>query len=146
MSVKLNYSELDTNLVEMVMALNAFEGIKTIGSCGGHDNPGPGQWPKNTWYVKFEISRDDYGWFALEFLAWAINEALVNEHSILFPEAPPPYLNEPGKVLSFVIEGRDSNPDEIAMILNKWRKEFYISPELVVAHKEKLNDHAPVVN
>jgi len=48
------YAELDKNIVKLVRALNAFEGIETIGSCGGHaKQTSPSQWPEGSWYVKF---------------------------------------------------------------------------------------------
>jgi hypothetical protein len=55
----------------------------------------------------FTAQRTDQGWFALEFLAWAINnDYRRGGHQVLLsPIAPPPYLNQPGQSLQFVIEG-----------------------------------------
>ena len=69
------YGELDSNVLNLVRALNAFAGIKTIGSCGGHREPGQAQAREGSWWVTFEIEHSEDGGFALEFLAWLINAA-----------------------------------------------------------------------
>ncbi|MBI4320922.1 MAG: hypothetical protein HY675_20710, partial [Chloroflexi bacterium] len=33
---RLHAAEMDANMVALVRALNAFAGIRTLGSCGGH--------------------------------------------------------------------------------------------------------------
>jgi hypothetical protein len=53
--------------------LNAFHGIDTVGRYGGHSEPAPGQYPARSWYVRFDVSPRRDGRFALEFLAWLIN-------------------------------------------------------------------------
>lgn len=42
--------------------------------------------------------------------------------------AKPPWLNEPGAMLYFSIDGRRTDgmePDELAATLNKWRDQFF---------------------
>jgi hypothetical protein len=126
------YEELDSNVVDLVRALNAFAGIKTIGSCGGHREPGPGQAREGSWWVTFEIEHSEDGWFALEFLAWLINNDYWRAgHKVhLYPTSPPPYLNEPGRVLKFSLEGYGSeDPEELAEWIDRVREESYIGPE-----------------
>lgn len=124
---KLNYKELDSNIVNLVRALNAFPGVVTIGSCGGHPDPGPGQWPEGRWYVKMEFEKNEAGWIALEFLAWAINVDYASEyHAFFYPTSAPPYLNRPGKMLAFALEGRDVEPDDLAEFLDTVREECFI--------------------
>lgn len=95
--------ELDPNIIRLVQALNAYHGVKTNGSCGGHPNPVMGQWSEGRYYVKMRITQNRLGWLVLEFLAWAINNDFNG--AVLKLSAPPPYLNKPGQVLHFVVEG-----------------------------------------
>lgn len=117
--------QLDANIVKLVDALNRYPGLKTIGSCGGHEAiTNSSQWSAGTWYVKFELSEDLTGRFVLEFLAWAINgDYRSNGNSVLFmPVSPPPFLNTSGKCLNYTVEGYDKeNPDELAAFLDSVR-------------------------
>ena len=63
----IDYSKIDPSIRELVRALNAFPGVTTIGSCGGHPDPGPGQWPEGSWYIKMKFDQNEDGWMALEF-------------------------------------------------------------------------------
>lgn len=121
---------IDANIRRLVNALNAFDGITTIGSCGGHPKPlKGGQWPEGTWYVKMKFRHDARGWRALEFLAWLINNdyARAGHQVVLIPTAAPPYLNGPGRVLSFVIEGRGGeDPNALARWMNKARTGVFV--------------------
>lgn len=137
-------TELDANMVSLVSALNAFDGITTIGSCGGHPNPGPGQWDEGSFYLKFDLTWDDDGRFAIEFLAWLINNHLqlpsdedFPGYVVLMPTAPPPYLNGPGACLSFVIEGsRGADPQELARMIRQAKRNVFISPKMRLALDE----------
>jgi hypothetical protein len=123
---------IDPSIQHLVDALNAFAGIHTIGSCGGHPEPlRGGQWPAGSWYVKFRVDKDAYGWRALEFLAWLINNAYqrAEHHVTLYPTAPPPYLNAPGRVLAFALEGYDGeDPNQLAEWMDQLRTRAYIPP------------------
>ena len=89
---KLDYNKIDLNIRDLVQALNSFDGIETFGSCGGHADPEPGAWSEESWYIKFNVRRDDHGWRALEFLAWLFSDMKkAGGNVILFPYAPPPY-------------------------------------------------------
>jgi hypothetical protein len=129
---RIKYSELDKNMADLVRVLNSFKGVRTIGSCGGHRKPlKPGQWGAGSWYVKFGISRSDYGWFAMEFLAWVVNSDSRRAGANLefFPTSPPPYLNEPGEMLCFVIEGRKpEKPEKFAEYLKFLKEAAYVTP------------------
>lgn len=128
--------QIDPHILPLVEAPNAFQGIHTIGSCGGHKDPGPAQWPAGTWYVNFLVDRTDAGWFALEFIAWLINNDYrrADHHVMVYPTAPPPYLNTPGQCLRWAIEGYEGeNPFELADWIKATMKESYISPEELVA-------------
>src|SRR5204862_957086 len=66
-------TELDPNMRRIVAALNRFDGIQTIDSCGGHEYPTPGQWPAGRWCISLKVAHTEEGWRGLEFLARAIN-------------------------------------------------------------------------
>jgi hypothetical protein len=123
---------IDASIRQLVDALNAFRGIRTIGSCGGHPEPVTGgQWPAGAWYVKFRVDQDEAGWRALEFLAWLINNAYqrAEHHVTLYPTAPPPYLNTPGQVLAFALEGFDGeDPNQLAECMDRLRAKAYVPP------------------
>jgi hypothetical protein len=125
------HETFDLNIRRLVGAINAFDGLTVIGGCAGHPDPQTDQWPEGAWYVMFTVQRSDEGWFALEFLAWAINNDYRHGgHQVLLsPIASPPYLNEPGQSLQFVIEGSvDANAAVLAAWLNQLRAECYIAP------------------
>jgi len=133
------YDLLDPNIVALVRTLNMFEGLRTVGSCGGHENPGAGQWPPGEWVITFKADHTEEGWFALEFLTWAIQDYHPSRpggrHLVrLSLNAFPPYLNTPGEVLCFYLhglkdaEGFTSDPDELATWIAQVKEEAYISP------------------
>lgn len=117
--------QLDANIVKLVDALNRYPGLKTIGSCGGHEvTTNPSQWSDGTWYVKLQVSEDLTGRLTLEFLAWAINNDYSRDGQNVFfmPIAPPPWLNTPGKCMSYVIEAYNGeDPDKLAAFLDSVR-------------------------
>lgn len=125
------HESFDLNIRRLVAVISAFDGLTVIGGCGGHPNTQPDQWPEGSWYVMFTVQRTDQGWFALEFLAWAINnDYRRGGHQVLLsPIAPPPYLNEIGQSLQFVIEGSaGANATVLATWLNQLRAECYVAP------------------
>lgn len=118
---------MDTNMIYLAETLNSYPAVTTVGSCGGHADPGPGQWAFGTWYMKFEIAPTDTGWRVLEFLAWAINNdwRRAGGDATLLPTAPPSMLNEPGKCLAFVIESYAGDvPDHVAAFLRQVQAEL----------------------
>lgn len=120
------YDDLDATIVTLVRALNRYPGVMTVGSCGGHEViTTPSQWEAGSWYVKFRLPSDKFGWYLLEHLAWVVNEdyRLADPRVILLPTAAPPYLNTVGQCLYFVVEGRDGvDPDDLAGFLDETRK------------------------
>lgn len=130
------YKELDENVVNLVTALNEFEGIYTVGSCGGHTNNKPYQKPEGEWMVVFQLEFNETevsteGWFSLEFLVWFCNNNLarsgydVNIRTF----SPPPYLNNPGNSISFILEGKGVSPDFVVEELKSLKEECFISFE-----------------
>ena len=59
----------------------------------------------NIGWVKFTIERSDLGWNTLEFLAWICTDLTNGGERVEFvPISAPPYLNNPGDCLCFVLE------------------------------------------
>jgi hypothetical protein len=98
---------LDPIMVSLVEALNSFKAITTVGSCGGHADPGPAQKPLGEWSVAFKLAADEHGWRTLEFLAWLVNNDARRGGSKvrLEPFSAPPYMNTPGECLVFHLTG-----------------------------------------
>ncbi len=121
---KLDYQDIDPNIRALVRALNSFPGVETIGSCGGHDNPGPGQEFAGCWRVSLVFKTPQ----VLEFFAWMINDDYPSP-VFLYPFAPPPQLNGFGN-LRYVIRGfKGSDPDDLATFVVRMRDEEWPSAE-----------------
>lgn len=117
----IRYSEIDRNVRSLVRILNLYPYVETIGSCGGHEEiTNASQAPAGDFWVKFEIKNLPNARFAIEFLAWAINSDYRRAgHDVVFmPTSAPPYLNTPGECLYWVIEGYQSDPEELAAFLS----------------------------
>lgn len=115
--------KLDANIVGLVNALNAFRTIITLGSCGGHKQPEPGQLPEGSWYVTFKVELSREGWLTLEFLSWLINKEVRNAGGevLLYPCAPPPYRARPGEGLHFRLEAQGVAPADVAALISERR-------------------------
>ena len=130
---KVPYDELDPPIVALVRAIHELPGITTWGSCGG----GEGHMAEaDQWWVtltpeKKKSRPTKTGWFSLEFLCWAIRDVgWEGRHVRIVPSAKPPFLNNPGHMLFFQLEGhRGENggiePDEVAGRLNEMRLEYF---------------------
>lgn len=118
---------------EVRAAIDKFEGV----TWSNHGDPEPSDDADDyaIGWVKFGIAKSEMGWRTLEFLAWAFMEDLkrADVPLQLFPIAPPPYLNDPGDCLSFVVEMLD-DPDDvtegrgiafIAKFLNDVRDQYW---------------------
>ena len=122
---------IDASIQYLADAPNAFRGMRTIGSCGGHPQPlTGGRWPAGAWYVEFRVGTDEAGWRALELLAWLMNNASQQgEHHVRLLPAAPPHLNTPGQVLAFALEGFDGDdPNHLAEWLGQLRAKAYVPP------------------
>ncbi len=76
-------------------------------------------------WIKFGIEKTELGWRTLEFFSWITTSMIQAGESIdFFPTAPPPYLNEPGECLSFVLE---IHPKEIDQQSNFTKIATYIA-------------------
>lgn len=128
------YDELDPPVVELCRVLNRFDGIYTMGSCGGHDPQGDHELPGDEWRVTFQIELEDErptaeGWIHAEFIAWAIYDMWQMNRVRLRSFALPPWLNFPGRMLRFQIEGNRATeegiePDDVAGFIDEAARQF----------------------
>lgn len=130
-STEFDLDEFDPAIITLCEAINEFPGITTSESCQGYiDNHRPGE----AWTVYFgpngPIASEAY--CAIEFLAWLLGPreagAAGFDVSLTLSSAPP-YLNEPGRTMSFCIEGRNRHPDELAALIRKMRHDCFVTAE-----------------
>lgn len=147
---QINYEELDPPIRELVRVLNEFSGISTLGSCGGHEDGTPGEVhaAADEWWVTMSLEPADseaaihapseQAWLDFEFLVYWISRlrAEKNVGVDLAPYAPPPHLNEPGRMLRFELRGWrrdddgalaiDAEPDRVAAWIRDGLAELYV--------------------
>ena len=126
--------DIDKEILPLVKVLNSFPGVTTIGSCAGHKGlkkQEGGRWPEGSFYVKMLIDWTKEGYFSLEWLSWYIFCVIKRGGSEIFfnPFAPPPYLNTPGEMLSFVIEGYNIDLVDLAERIKNNKDEYFYTPE-----------------
>jgi len=98
---------------EIRRAIEAFAAVETV-SCGYPLKIRDGEETIDAGWVKFQLTQDRLGFRTLEFLSWAVTDMLdAGERLRFFPVSPPPYLNEPGRSLSFVLECYAENGDHV---------------------------------
>lgn len=118
-----------TPIEELAEAVRQFEAVKWASS--GEPKPlSHGEYMVP--WVKFALTKSEMGWRTLEFLAWAVSDiARAGEALLLIPTSPPPYLNTPGAVLTFVIEYRVDSLVEAerirktAAFLRDWHAKYW---------------------
>jgi hypothetical protein len=144
-STKAPYSKIDKNMVNLIWALNTFEGIRTIGSRGGHAYPQPYQRPERSWLVTLRVEHSERGWCALEFLTWYFNDNLARsgERVWLSPHSAPPYRNIPGKTLYFTLKGKWVSPEWLAKGLSAAKKKLYVCPAHIEYGVEIYDEEIP---
>ncbi|MFQ5856729.1 MAG: hypothetical protein ACE5LU_13925 [Anaerolineae bacterium] len=114
---------IDARIQELVATLNQLPGITTFGSCGGHPNPGPRQWPEGTCYVKFTASEAGGGLVSVQFLSWVLRD--LRRQGVpwrLVGLRPPADVEAPPDELFFALEGYwGTDPDQLAEVLELQR-------------------------
>jgi hypothetical protein len=126
-NLHLDLDDLDPPIRNLVAVLNRFRGIRTSGSCGGHEIPQPWQDGPGEWHVGFHVAHSEHGWRALEFLAWIAQDAQSGGHQlVILATAPPPYLNRPGRSLAFVLRGFDEDAHAWARTIVDYRRRWYV--------------------
>lgn len=106
-----NEIQIDENIAPLVAILNSLPGISTNSSCGGHENPTPGQAVAGEWYVDFCLLPDKRGWQSLELIAFAVGELLNDDGTIELT------VWHNGGV-RFDLRGCGSDPNELAQVIS----------------------------
>ncbi len=126
------YDELDTNIVELVRAINSFPGIYTVGSCGGHPNNKDFQNREGTFDIVFQLEVEgrrptEDAWLSLEFLVYIFNNVFYRTGSKVFvgPYSAPPHYNKPGSTITFRLGGEE-DPNEIAELLKDQKAQWFL--------------------
>jgi hypothetical protein len=117
---------------ELRAAITKFEGV-AWSNCDEPESSDDDDLPIGC--VQFALDKSETGWRTLEFLSWALMEDLRRSgyDLMLTPMSAPPYLNEPGNCLSFLLqvaddpdlkkEGRDIR--DIAKFIDRVRDEYW---------------------
>jgi hypothetical protein len=123
-------ADLDPEILALVLALDAFEGIRAVAGCAGPPEPRIelGECSEGSWYVRFEVAETAEAWGALEFLLWLVNGdyTRVGHRVALVPSAStaPDVPN-----LTFTLEGRDGeDPSGLAEWIDRCREGYYTPP------------------
>ena len=103
--------QIDENIATLVATLNSLPGISTNSSCGGHENPGPGQAPAGEWYVDFDLLPHQLAWQSLELIAFAIGELLCCGSTIELK-----VWHDGG--VRFDLRGYDCDPNELTEMIH----------------------------
>lgn len=126
------YDTFDPAIVLLCKAINSFPGILTTASCQGYID---GHRKGLSWRVCFsplpETVITPQGYCSIEFLTWVINSEAKNMgfDVTLRMESFPPDPSEIGRSLSFVVEGHNRHPDDLAELINRLRDERFLLPE-----------------
>ncbi len=125
--------DIDKEILPLVKVLNSFPGVETIGSCAGHkglEEQEGGRCPQDSFYIKMLIDWTEEGYFSLEWLSWFINNNLKRGdcNILLYPFSPPPYLNTPGEMLWFLLEGNNLDLVDLAEEIEDARDELFYTP------------------
>jgi hypothetical protein len=111
----IDYSFIDPNMRRLVRAMNALPGIRTMGSCGGHDNPGPTQQPAGHWFISFRVAVSRGGMRSLESVAALSNYTGGKQGARV--EAAASGMQATGRSLWFALIGEQVDPDRAAELL-----------------------------
>lgn len=113
-----------TAIEQLQGEIQAFEGV-TWATAGEPTGEGDATTPG---WVKFGVAKNELGWRTLEFLAWAFEDLVHAGRQLqFFPTSAPPYLNEPGECLAFVVEcymdgsAEGGTIEEVALFLARQR-------------------------
>ena len=116
----LNYDDLDPNIRNLVRSINAYQGVVTIGSCGGHDNPQGVQRPAGEWFVTFKIAHTRGGWRSLELISGAVTLDPWRTSLKVCTARPG---SATGRAMFFSFEGWNrADPERAAAWLNRIRE------------------------
>jgi len=115
--------EFPTDLAGLAQSIESLPALRaSMGSVDGVN-----------WRLIVDAEPGEEGWRSLEFLAWAVTDLKRGGFPVALEAAsPPPYLNTPGQMLYFVLQGAGdrasggeaAEPLRIAELLNEWREDY----------------------
>jgi len=113
--------DFDPTVRRLVDQLNAFPGVVTFSSCGGHREPlTPSQRPLGEFEVNFNVYPLLGGWRSLELIASALVES-EDRNSLKLTL----WSVGGGTSVNFELEGRrHADPDALATVLSQMRELF----------------------
>jgi hypothetical protein len=143
---RIPYKEMDPPIVTVCRAFNAYPGLHTVSSCGGHEKGGV--LPADQWEVALQVELDEghrptlRGWVSIEFIAWVLRDFARSgdgRELELTAESAPPFLNRPANTLTFWVWGRRPStlPDDVAQHLDYCRRELYVPASRIGAWYEE---------
>jgi len=145
----LPWDDIDRGIANLVRTINAtMPGIETVSSCQGHPDRRPE--PEPYWHVALILQAVDAeigieqggphpdGWLSIEWLTWLVNNDLsrTGYDVHMRVHAPPPYLNDPGRSLTFWIEAPVASPDRDTLTPDRFA-------ELLLETWEEVGFHSP---
>jgi len=114
---------LPPELAELARAVQSLPALRAdMGSVDGAN-----------WRLIVDAEPGEEGWRSIEFLAWAVTDMKRGGFPVTLEAAsPPPYLNTPGQMLYFVLQGagdrasggEEAGPSRIAELLNQWSEDY----------------------
>lgn len=131
-SYDIPYDEIDLTIIPLVRALNDLPGIRTIESCGGHENPNvPWQKPLGSWYVTFVCISPD-GVRSLDAIngarSWLPTGATVTTRTYTAGENP----------VFYRIDGAGITPELVAALIAECYNDSYNGYTEPLPHKATL--------
>lgn len=135
------WDTLDPGIVDLVRAFSKMPGITTVSSCEGHrERDGD----EAEWHIGWALRSadptmsiidagpDPQGWLLTEWLLWHANDLARADYRIVRSTSiPAPFLNFPGRALTFWVHGALSGeqtmtPAEyLASLRETWEKTGY---------------------
>ncbi|OEJ21082.1 hypothetical protein [Streptomyces subrutilus] len=135
------WDALDPGIVSLVRAFSRMPGIITVSSCEGHPER---DGEKADWHIGWKLRSADAavsiidagphpeGWLLTEWLLWHANDLGRAGYDIIRSTSiPAPFLNFPGRALTFWVHGslsgeKTMSPDEyLASLRETWEKTGY---------------------
>lgn len=118
------YDKLDSNMKTLVRVLNEYEGIKTTGCCGGHEDNGMHQAPEGSFYVVMDAQiTTKEARHSLAFVAYAL-ECWPDGIAHIELTGYKPWIGIPSRSLGYAVVG-EGDPEELAEFLVYAKETYY---------------------
>ena len=137
----IDYTEIDENMRRLVLVLNKFDHLDTVGSRGGHTEEEMGRcgYCRRYWHVSFTLDPTPKGWEALKFVTDVVRHYLreeLDEEDMISLELVPDVWHTFAYPLHFRMElyfniwgFEKTDPNKLADYL-----EAYLSPDYLESY------------